>query len=573
MKLIIEQGAVVTEHDILADVRVLLAAPVAPEPPPAPPAPAPAPAPTEPPAPAPAPSPPPPAPTPLPAPDGLVQFLAWDAGSGPTRTEWNDHLGLKWKNANTGDWLDKDGDPQGIDPYASAKIAGPGWYKMDVTALVNRAGNRGILLRTRDMLGATFAGRLSANKPRLVVDGAEVPLYATASWSVTSYAGKDSRVRFSVTGNSTAIVQFAPVKNAAAATLELYCESLQGLTKPLVEVFECDPPQIVLGAGGQTPRMGLAAKGEAALASDPDVLVYSDWSDVTMPSAYKATAEILDNPDWPGKMMRGRFRDGIGEGLTASQAEAYRISYSRVPQLNPADLTDPLRPPSVVYDELFCRLYIFLEDDWDSVNDGNKMAVGWDLRMGWWKDGAPGYWQNTTGNGGIAGTGLKLFAPAGKNGAAQTEDRWEYQGHSIRMEAGKGIADGNPYAELRPLQSYIYSLDQEGHNGRIHRLGRACLGKGRWHCVEQRLKLNSITGPFDADGNGTAMPDGELETWLDGVQASLETKLRFKRHHELGIRGPWINWYYGGKAPSEVEMHYRQTGLVVARKYIGPRVG
>jgi hypothetical protein len=50
------------------------------------------------------------------------------------------------------------------------------------------------------------------------------------------------------------------------------------------------------------------------------------------------------------------------------------------------------------------------------------------------------------------------------------------------------------------------------------------------------------------------------------------TNLRWRRHREMGVQGPWVNWFYGGKLPTEVPMHYRMNHVVVARKYIGPRV-
>jgi hypothetical protein len=63
-----------------------------------------------------------------------------------------------------------------------------------------------------------------------------------------------------------------------------------------------------------------------------------------------------------------------------------------------------------------------------------------------------------------------------------------------------------------------------------------------------------------------------LRSWLDGVLISEVKGLRWRRHPEMGIQGPWINWYYGGKQPTERTMHFRMNHLAVARRYIGPRV-
>jgi hypothetical protein len=197
------------------------------------------------------------------------------------------------------------------------------------------------------------------------------------------------------------------------------------------------------------------------------------------------------------------------------------------------------------------------------------MAIGWDVRMGWWNDAQGGYWQNTTGNGGAPGTGLKVSSsPSGPGNG-----KWEYQGHSIRMEAGKAPNDPeHPYHALRPLQSYVYNLDQPTAYGQMVRLGNGVISKGRWHCIEQQIRLNSVVGPFDSLGNGQAVADGVLRSWLDGVAVSEVTNMRWRRNMEMGIVGPWMNWFYGGKAPSEMDMHFRMNHFAVAKKYIGPRV-
>jgi hypothetical protein len=41
----------------------------------------------------------------------------------------------------------------------------------------------------------------------------------------------------------------------------------------------------------------------------------------------------------------------------------------------------------------------------------------------------------------------------------------------------------------------------------------------------------------------------------------------------MGIRGPWINWYFGGSPLPDMTMHYRMNHFVLGTEYIGPRVG
>jgi hypothetical protein len=476
-------------------------------------------------------------------------------------------------------------------PYASVSVTKAAThYNFDITPLVQRwvttGENRGAMLRATGTSSATWSGRTAANaaqRPVLIVRVGtrtfECKCISLAAFSSGTTRGLVTFERAKSQPSTAVMAQFdlsAVSGTVTSATMRLYCEA-KSQTALGVAVFEVDAPRFQLGTGGISPALGLAAQypGDTNLSRHPDVFRAGDFRDLTPGrlfdiyglNAQNNPYELKADPDAPGTtMFRGSFMPsptdaGIFRGSFTGQIETMR-----------ANTSDPLRPPMVVHDEMFCRLYIYLEDDWNSVRDGNKMAIGWDLRMGWWNDAGVGYWQSTTGNGGEPGTGLKLYAAAGQNGGSQREARWEYQGHSIRMEAGKGINDGNPYAQLRPMQSYVYSLDQPGAYGQMHRLGRGVLGKGRWHCLEQQIKMNSVVGPYDGLGNGQAVADGVLRTWLDGVMCGEVTNLRWRRHREMGVQGPWVNWFYGGKLPTEVPMHYRMNHVVVARKYIGPRV-
>jgi hypothetical protein len=527
---------------------------------------------------------PPPPPPPPPPPDGTIkQYLTWDAGDGPSMSHWSRHLLIEWKNPG-GDWIDADGAKQGDKPLHSVTVPGVGWVEFDVTAAIKRqaAKNTGLFLRTQRSDGPRFAGRLSANPPELIVDGKKIACHAFASFSSSGTGGIDSRQTLVVQKASPAILQFADMPSGTAK-LRLYCERVWS-SPPVVEVYECDAPTIQVGGGGQAPILGLAAAAgsEVALKTHPDVLRAGDFSDILTrhrggtvfdgvsiadDQFGNLLVEQLPDPDYPGStMLRGMFEaggavDGDRRGSSSFKTEHMRANVA----------ADPMGVPEAVEDEMFCRLYFFLEDDWNSTRDGNKMAIGWDLRLGWWNRASGGYWQSITGNGGAKGDGSKRIVTK-KSSAMPGPTQAEYWGHAIRMEAGKGSALGNPYGAYRPVQSYAYNLDQPTAYGDMLRLGNAVIVKGRWFCIEQQIRMNSLTGPEDWLGNREAVADGVLRTWLDGVVINERTNLRWRRHPEMGIQGPWVNWYYGGKAPSEMNMHYRMNHLVVARKYIGPRV-
>jgi hypothetical protein len=216
--------------------------------------------------------------------------------------------------------------------------------------------------------------------------------------------------------------------------------------------------------------------------------------------------------------------------------------------------------PDRVENELFARYYVMLEDDWGSEVDANEMP-GWDARMGWWNP--VGYWQSTTGNGGARSGGRKVRHPS--------LNRWEYEGASMRGMGGMLSNDGNPYDHLFWLGNYIYHLDQESEHGEYMPWPGVVTDKGRWHCVEQRIRMNTITGPTDAIGNGVAAHDGPYTVWMDGVLAFHRSNLAWRRHPEMGIQGFWLNWYHGGMGPPTHDMNFRMDAVVIARAYIGPR--
>lgn len=491
------------------------------------------------------------------------QYLSWDAGSGPSRDYWSQKLLLPWVHPGTGDWMDASQLPQGAKPFASATAA-LGSVTLVVTNLVSRwlstGANRGFYIRSAQAWPITFAGRTHAtprNRPTLTIETESSTIVldcvCNASWTPTSYFGRDSRSTFSV----AASVQFAALQfdlsNVTGpirrATLALTCVSL---TNPgTLELFELNPPEFRVGQGNLQAETGIAHNFvfDRGLESHPSVLFSGDFSDLSRArwqtgGVASGSLQVKD-PRTGTTYLRGLIPKGDLLGCDLERTVVGATS---------AGITAKTET------ELYARYYVFLEDDWGSEIDANKMP-GWDGRFGWWS--ASGYWQNTTGNGGVRPTGLKV-----RNTNA---NRWEYEGASMRGHGGTRSNDGNPYDDLFWLGSYIYHLDQESDFGDSMRWDAVVIDRGHWHCIEHYIKMNSITGPFDATGNGLAVKDGQYLVWMDGVPAFKRTNLRWRRHPEMGIQGFWLNWYHGGTAASPRNMHFRMDSLVIAREYIGPR--
>lgn len=491
------------------------------------------------------------------------QFLSWDGGSGPSRDFWSTKLQLPWVNAGRGDWLDIHQKPQGRTPFAVATVAN-GPVTINVTTLVNRwldsGVNRGFYLSSAQAWPFNFAGRTASavdSRPRLHLTTSQgttvLECSCNASWSPSTYKTLDSREAFSVArDNQFAALQFDISKVTGpvhSALLALNCVSLQ--YPGTLEIFELNPPEFRIGGGTLPPRVGIANAYlfDSGLGDHPDVLFAGDFSDLSklrwQMGSVVAGSKQVKNPATRSTYLRGLIPKGQ---LWGADLERVVVDGTKA------------GTPAKTETELYGRYYVFLEDDWGSETDANKMP-GWDGRFGWWN--SAGYWQNTTGNGGSRPTGLKV-----RNQAAK---RWEYEGASMRGHGGARANDGNPYDALFWIGSYIYHLDQVGDFGEgIHWPG-VVIGKGRWYCIEHYIKMNSIAAPFDETGNGVAVHDGQYKVWVDGVQAYERSNFRWRRHPEMGIQGFWLNWYHGGTAAAPRTMHFRMDSVVLARNYIGPR--
>ncbi len=491
------------------------------------------------------------------------QFLTWDGSSGPNRVVWSEKLLLPWNNPGTGDWLDALQVPQGNSAYATVKVTG-GAVAIDVTHLVSRwlinAQNRGFYLRSTQLWPYVFAGRTHATlgaRPRLqivsVLGTVDLAASANASWSPSSSVSKDTRSSFNVAqSNQFAGLQFdlsgilGPIQSAI---LVLTCLSLK--YPGSLEVFELNPPMFRTSRGALKAMPGIASaySYDHGIGANPNVLFSSDFSDLSrarwQTGGVASGSSQVVNAQTGSTQLRGLIPKGQLLGCDLEHSVIRGLSNGA---------------PDKVERELYARYYVLLEDDWGSEVDANKMP-GWDGRFGWWN--SVGYWQATTGNGGVRPTGLKV-----RNASM---NRWEYQGASIRGLGGKRIGDGNPYDDLFWVGNYVYHLDQPTEYGDSIPWTGVVLEKGRWYCIEQYIKMNSIVGPYDANGNGVAVNDGQLRVWVDGVQAYERTNFRWRRTLEMGIQGFWLNWYHGGTAAAPRDMHFRMDSVVIARSYIGPR--
>ncbi len=538
------------------------------------------------------------------------KYMLWDdAINSPTYTRSMPRLYMRWRNQNVGDFIDANGTPQGTVPFTTVLIpTAEAPYNFDVSTLVQRAvttgNNKGFYLSpTGTSPVMTFSGRLGTNPPTLTVTTTTgtfqclVQSFPGWTWPPSSALPTDTRVSVGLRSTRRAIVRFdlsAVTGTVISATMSLYALTRSG-TNAGVAVFEADPPAFQVGlTADDVPAPGLASQFPGdSFGADSRVLMAGDWAGTVNTSGTtwvspklfpridaKNAVSILEDPEAPGTYYwRGEFVP-ITTGTDSRRGALTCTKTLMFPDRTAAGAAAGYPMDLATYrDDLYYRMYVMLEDDFDTTVEPNKMGIEWDLRFGYWvpnsnSDG--GYWQNIGGNGGSPGSGLHAFNPSLTASGVTAQPRHIYYGNLQRMEGGVFIADG-PYTDLRPWVGYNYQIDTDLYPDFVlyGDIKPMMFRRGRWYCVEQRLRLNTVSGPFDELGNGTANPDGLIETWINGIKVSSQGNYRWRCHPSMGIEGVGSNWYMGGQAAhplDEGNMHFRLNHIVCATEYIGPRV-
>ena len=561
----------------------------------------------------------------------VPQFLTDDTGyAGPTKEWWHGTvdgrirgLAIRWRDqGGRGDWIGRDGE-QGGEPFHTEAISSVlNEYKsIAVTDVIARAvssgRNKGLYLRltpSSSTKQVTCGGRLAANPPRLsvrtTVGEFDCRCICSAYIEPTSaYPAKGSESFLFTSSNKPAIVQFdlsAVAGTVQSASLQLYLTGVYG-SGHTIEVFEANPPAFQSVTPDSAPQLGLAAEvGEDNLASHPDVYMAGDFTGTVVGEGIARSPKLFRHPR-SGADGRISFSPGLrqavvsdpdapgtsywrGQFIPVVAGSSGRLSFdaSLILMMPDESVVDAqgrkLYPPANIVDEVYYRMYIYLESSAESKwsdSQANKAALSFDLRMGFWNAnlyGGAGGWDNVSGNGGVYGDGKKAHHV--HDGEPMKHAQYCYHGHMQRMEVGIDAPPGSPYENYRPLVGYNYHIDQgQGTYSSYPKfiaysnVLEKKIAKNKWICLEQHLKMNTIdlSSP-DALGNGVARHDGLLETWIDGVLVDRRTDYRWRHHPEMGIAQLNANWYLGGNQASDETMFYRMSHIVAAKRYIGPRV-
>jgi hypothetical protein len=477
----------------------------------------------------------------------LRQGILWDGPTGATRDFWNKHLALRWQNAR-GDWTDANGAAQGSSPFASQVVSSTGAKTLSVTSLVQAwlAGvNDGALLRASGGQ-VNFRSREGGSGPSLSVTTnqgtyncpctADSYLHATDESSL----GSDSVIKVDPT-YFNGVVQFdlsAVRGTVTSATMTLNADQVFGSTT--IQVMRLRPPAIWIG-DGVAPQVGLANNviKDANIESQPGVFYRQRFADASWRNQFYHYGPPQSYPqplNPPFSISEPSY--GSDPSLDINYLrETYKNGQIRALNCEWRFIDGGKSEP----DEAYARYYVMLENDWESTVDITK---------------APGFhnWTTVDFDSGERSTGAN--------------------GWSARAHIGVRAADNNPYRDYFFAGNYVYHLDQSGgfgdtayvadNTGAFFRWGNFCFAKNRWYCIEQRVRMNSVSG-------STANRDGVLEQWVNGVKVFSRTNMRWRTTTALKVQMWYLIWYAGGTTPVNATMHFRIADLVVADRYIGPK--
>lgn len=149
-----------------------------------------------------------------------------------------------------------------------------------------------------------------------------------------------------------------------------------------------------------------------------------------------------------------------------------------------------------------------------------------------------------------------------KGGAPSTHEEACFSARMLfsRVYGEPGYPNGPDDKTL--IGFYVYHLDAPSTRGDIWTWepSVATLDRGRWYCVEGRIKLNT-----------PGLHDGILQGWVDGQQAfdKSDIAFRFSDEGDMHIESLWFDVYYGGSYTSPQTNEIQFDSLALSDEKIG----
>ena len=555
----------------------------------------------------------------------------WDR-YGPTHHFVDASCGWPWSRPG-GDWLDAAGQRHGPTPWFSVPVdqppgpEGPRHHFADVSRLVQRVQTEGrwlaLLLRVRNSarhIGGATAGSPGAPAIDVVyADGSRARLRCRVGGHI-SHSTVLAATALAALPLPACLEFERPQHPVQSATLRFVVLDHWAGAQPAIEGFLLDPP-----LASEAPRSGLAAQGgalDAGLDARPEVIgqqryldgrsladfVHAEGVNFSVERAFDPAVLGLGPAD-----TRRLPHAGLGKWHNAGPPMALVPSHYQgdgfaplAPGLGALRLQMPatagLGHGSVVGHEgsLAGHARIFMPEP--LFGRLERIFVRYYLRLGLpapatrpprlqvqHRPGQP-VWTDLSGKFGIGPDHSTHYG--GVSGSSGGSAGWQMRLGWHECDAGLAGPDEGGWAPGFHLYDFLDNNPPGHRYGReqapqFERWGQrggqgGMLYAGHWYCIETELKLNTLlnTGPG-------YLPDGELRAWLDGRLVYERSGLVFRAGplgrrpdaqgrlqacRELGVSSLWLNWFHGGQTANTVDRTLFYTGLVWARRYIGPMV-
>jgi len=455
---------------------------------------------------------------------------------------------ILWRT-NGGDWIDSAGTYRGMNCARPVTVTDTDTVKEVSFNIIDIASawsgkpsaNQGIVLLRNSSSGAiVFGSKEGGTPPRL-----DMTFSDGTSWSGTvaidnmlaaSLMSEGTRTTMESSGNVRPLVWFnipdeVLAKTPTSATLRLTSTQQYG-----------DSSICAFRVGGTVPDSVPVSTGIAAshprdegIASNPAVYFATDFSNDLWrqrmwmsgsegtPPSVVANTETQSTGFVPLAGATHYLKSVINAGSYLGLWHEYRF-------------TDAVNGGREV-DEAYLRYYLLLGSSFasDFAIDGGKL---------------PGLSGNSTicGNGGRAADGLC--------------------GWSARMNFEPPPRVGNPIRDQVGIGNYVYWANMPTTFGDHFFITDYAVGSikvARWHCIEQRVKVNT-----------PGVADGVIENWVDGVKGFSRTDMLFRKNppyeiagSNLGIQKAWFNFYHGGTSAAPTTLNFYITKVVVSRDRVG----
>jgi hypothetical protein len=485
--------------------------------------------------------------------------LAWEPYDGPSGVsceQYNAGGSFVWRHKGS-DWVDADGAEQGDKPFATiAGNAGDTRLAIDVPKALLK--ERIYLLRYGKRQGpfTIHSREADTSQPRLLLTltgGGSVTLLPQADTTMAGLYSSTKRCTTELAVQGNTLVLNAAIwlawprlpENIASARLEL--TPVKALTSPVdIGLYAGRIPRETAPRPRTTGALAMKYPADAGIGADPAVLYFEgfdratirDWAKRTggyhkknYPSLWGFSRHLGGTTLEDRVIQYARSQWEIDSGLGADDHGFWRLTYE-AKELSGTHAPTVMLPDmngGKELDELYIRYYVRFSPDFRDANPctGGKL---------------PGIAGDTTygGHAGVRGFG---------------------QAWSARNEYHLLCDQANPLYQaglwIRHVVYYYHAqqLDYHGDNEYGTRWDASGLFEtNKWHCLEQRLKINSVTG-------GVANADGDFETWLDGYPSAKRTGIMWRGpgpykynpennpEKRMAIQKFWGTVHHGGQEP------------------------